>query len=255
MVGVLGSTVAAPTTYSPEVLEPIDRGRGRAGIASPSPSLGLGHDVWHCYELSWLLPSGEVRYTTGALIIPASSAHTVESKSLKLYLNSLNAHVFVSDEQATACIERDLSALTQARVRLQLLTFEALQESSRLATELELNVWQDDASRLEKSKRFTSIGFRSLCPVTSQPDWATLVIDVSAEHFDEEVIRETVEGLRNHQGFHEQCVEDLYSRLESVLAPSLLQVVGFFQRRGGIDITPWRSSFAREPVITRMFEQ
>ena len=255
MVGVLGSTVAAPATYSPEVLESIDRERGRAGIAHPSPRLVLGHDVWHCYELSWLLPSGEVRYTTGALIIPASSAHTVESKSLKLYLNSLNAHVFVSDEEAVACIERDLSALTQSRVTLQLLTFEALQESSRLATELELNVWQDDASRLEKSKRFTSIGFRSLCPVTSQPDWATLVIDVSAEHFDEEVLRETVEGLRNHQGFHEQCVEDLYSRLESLLAPDQLQVVGFFQRRGGIDITPWRSSFTKAPVITRLFEQ
>lgn len=255
MVGVLGSTVAAPATYSPEVLEPIDRERGRAGIAHPSPRLVLGHDVWHCYELSWLLPSGEVRYTTGALIIPASSAHTVESKSLKLYLNSLNAHVFVSDEEATDCIERDLSALTQSRVTLQLLAFETLQESSRLATELELNAWQDDASRLEKSKRFTSIGFRSLCPVTSQPDWATLVIDVSAEHFDEEIIRETVEGLRNHQGFHEQCVEDLYSRLESLLAPDQLQVVGFFQRRGGIDITPWRSSFAKAPVITRLFEQ
>ena len=255
MVGVLGSTVAAPATYSPEVLEPIDRERGRAGIAHQSPRLVLGHDVWHCYELSWLLPSGEVRYTTGALIIPASSAHTVESKSLKLYLNSLNAHVFVSDEEAVACIECDLSALTQSRVTLQLLTFEALQESSRLATELELNVWQDDASWLEKSNRFTSIGFRSLCPVTSQPDWATLVIDLSAEHFDEEIIRGTVEGLRNHQGFHEQGVEDLYSRLESLLAPDQLQVVGFFQRRGGIDITPWRSSFAKAPVITRLFEQ
>lgn len=255
MVRVLGSTVAAPETYSPEVLEPIDRGRGRAGIASPSPRLALGHDVWHCYELSWLLPSGEVRYTTGVLIIPAASARTVESKSLKLYLNSLNAHVFASDEQAIACIERDLCALTQSTVTLRLLAFEALQESSRLATELELNVWQHDDSRLEESQRFTSIGFRSLCPVTSQPDWATLVIDVSAEHFDEEVIRETVEGLRNHQGFHEQCVEDLYSRLESALVPDYLQVVGFFQRRGGIDITPWRSSFAKAPVITRLFEQ
>ena len=91
--------------------------------------------------------------------------------------------------------------------------------------------------------------------MTSQPDWATLVIDMSAEHFDEEIISETVEGLRNHQGFHEQCVEDLYSRLGSLLAPDQLQVVGFFQRRGGIDITPWRSSFAKAPVITRLFEQ
>jgi len=76
-------------TYAPEVFEPIDRSLGRAGITSPSLHVALqGHDVWHCYELSWLLPDGQVRYATGVLVVPASSPFTVESKSLKLYLNS-----------------------------------------------------------------------------------------------------------------------------------------------------------------------
>ena len=105
------------------------------------------------------------------------------------------------------------------------------------------------------AKRFTSVGFRSLCPVTSQPDWATLVVDVSEAQFEAEIIVDCIESLRNHQGFHEQCVEDLYSRLESALKPDSLQVVGFFQRRGGIDITPWRSSTETPPYVTRLFEQ
>ena len=250
MAGVLGNVVAAPEVYAPEVLEAIDRGRGRSQIAQPSAKLTSGYDVWHCYELSWLLTSGAVRYATGALIIPASSPNTVESKSLKLYLNSLNAHTFVSDTDAVTCIERDLSALTEANVKLELQTFEALQRSSCLVEAVESYAPGD-----QLAKRFTSVGFRSLCPVTSQPDWATLVIDVSEAQFEAEVIGDCIESLRNHQGFHEQCVEDLYSRLESALEPDSLQVVGFFQRRGGIDITPWRSSTETPPSVTRLFEQ
>jgi 7-cyano-7-deazaguanine reductase len=250
LAGVLGSVVAAPEAYAPEVLEAIDRARGRSQIAQPSTHLITGYDVWHCYELSWLLTSGEFRYATGALIIPASSSNTVESKSLKLYLNSLNAHAFASDADAVACIERDLSALTKATVKLELQTFEALQKSSCLAEDV--TPYYPGG---QPSKRFTSVGFRSLCPVTSQPDWATLVIDVSEAQFDAEVISTCIESLRNHQGFHEQCVEDLYSRLERALGPDSLQVVGFFQRRGGIDITPWRSSIEISPSVARLFEQ
>ena len=197
-----------------------------------------------------MLNSGEVRYATGALIIPASSPNTVESKSLKLYLNSLNAHTFTSDADAVACIERDLSALTKASVKLELQTSEALQQSSCLIEAVEPFTSAD-----QPAKRFSSVGFRSLCPVTSQPDWATLVVDVSEVQFNAEVISNCIESLRNHQGFHEQCVEDLYSRLESALRPDSLQVVGFFQRRGGIDITPWRSSIETPACTTRLFEQ
>jgi len=250
LAGVLGNVVAAPEIYAPEVLEAIDRGRGRSQIAQPSTKLTIGYDIWHCYELSWLLTSGEVRYATGALIIPAASPNTVESKSLKLYLNSLNAHTFASDADAVACIERDLSALTEANVKLELQTFEALQRSSCLVEAVESYAPGD-----QLAKRFTSVGFRSLCPVTSQPDWATLVVDVSEAQFEAEIIGDCIESLRNHQGFHEQCVEDLYSRLESALKPDSLQVVGFFQRRGGIDITPWRSSTETPPYVTRLFEQ
>ena len=109
MAGVLGQTVAAPDEYTPSVLERIDRRLGRDGIKNASENVGSGYDVWHCYELSWTLPDGVVTFTAGALIVPADSPFTVESKSLKLYLNSLNAHFFKNDEEAIACIEKDLS--------------------------------------------------------------------------------------------------------------------------------------------------
>ncbi len=250
MAGVLGQTVGAPSEYAPQVLERIDRRVGRDGIKDPSENIGSGHDVWHCYELSWMLPDGGVSFTTGALIIPASSAFTVESKSLKLYFNSLNAHVFNDDEEAIACIEMDLSELTQSKVKLVRVDPDEVQAMSCGLG--------DDAVRVGDvgaTVTFRYIGFRSLCPVTAQPDWASLCVEVSASDFDEPSIIEAIESLRNHQGFHEQCVEDLYSRIENALNPSELHVVGFFQRRGGIDITPWRSSNQSAPRITRLFEQ
>ena len=250
MAGVLGQTVAAPGEYTPSVLERIDRRLGRDGIKNPSKNVGSGHDVWHCYELSWTLSDGLVTFTTGALIVPANSPFTVESKSLKLYLNSLNAHVFHNDGEAIACIEKDLSELTQSQVQLVHIDPNELQAMSC--------VLDDDAIRVDDSGATVAYrcpGFRSLCPVTAQPDWASLCVEVSASDYDESSIIEAIESLRNHQGFHEQCVEDLFSRIENGLNPSELHVVGFFQRRGGIDITPWRSSAPSAPRITRLFEQ
>ena len=250
MAGVLGQTVAAPDEYAPSVLERIDRRLSRDGIKKPSDNVDSGHDVWHCYELSWTLPDGSVTFTTGALIIPAESPFTVESKSLKLYLNSLNGHVFNNDEEALAFIENDLSELTQSQVKLVRIDPDEVRVMS-----CQLG---DDAVRvgdLGATVAFRCTGFRSLCPVTAQPDWASLCVEVSVSDYDESSITDAIESLRNHQGFHEQCIEDLYSRIENVLNPSELHVVGFFQRRGGIDITPWRSSASSAPRITRLFEQ
>ena len=250
MAGVLGQTVAAPGEYAPSVLERIDRQLGRDGIKNPSKNVSSGHDVWHCYELSWTLPEGVVTFTTGALIVPADSPFTVESKSFKLYLNSLNAHVFDNDEDAIACIEKDLSELTQSHVKLVRVDPDEVQ-----AVSCELGADAVRVGNLGATVAFRCSGFRSLCPVTAQPDWASLCVEISTSDYDESSIIDAIESLRNHQGFHEQCVEDLYSRIENALKPSELHVVGFFQRRGGIDITPWRSSTPSASRITRLFEQ
>ena len=250
MDAVLGKKVAAPQYYAPEVLQRIDRNLGRGGITSPSLHVTQGHDVWHCYELSWLLPDGQVRYASGVLVVPASSPFTVESKSLKLYLNSLNAQVFETDDAAKRCICKDLMVVTGSAVTLEIMNSVDLRSVSWLLDDI-AHVGRGSGS----TTRFACSGFRSLCPVTAQPDWASLIIEVSSAHFDAGRIGESVDALRNHQGFHEQCIEDLFTRLERTLTPDELHVVGFFQRRGGIDITPWRSSQAGESRLERLFEQ
>lgn len=250
MTGVLGTKVAAPQQYAPDILERIDRHSGREGIDNASGYVSSGHDIWHCYELSWLLPGENVSYLVGALTIPASSAYTVESKSLKLYLNSLNAHEFVSDEAAVSCVEADLSALTGAKVTLTTTDPSALNLSTVPLSDVQITPRDTKGTEIYRCS-----GFRSLCPVTAQPDWASLCIEMSAAAYDQREVERAIASLRNHQGFHEQCVEDLYSRLENALLPAELHVVGFFQRRGGVDITPWRSSAALPPCLTRLYEQ
>ena len=106
-----------------------------------------------------------------------------------------------------------------------------------------------------RSERLYTNLFRSCCPVTGQPDWATVTLYYRGAALDHSGLLAYPVSFRNHSGFHEQCVEDLYSRIENALNPSELHVVGFFQRRGGIDITPWRSSDQSAPRITRLFEQ
>ena len=109
MAGVLGRRVAAPDAYAPEVLEPIERLR-------PAGAAPFGWDVWHAYELSWCV--GEViSESVGWFAVPADSPATVESKSLKLYLNSLNHHSFTCDQEAVETISRDVSAASWSQVK------------------------------------------------------------------------------------------------------------------------------------------
>jgi 7-cyano-7-deazaguanine reductase len=246
---ILGNRVAAPEQYAPEILEPIDRALGRSAIEGASIRISNGWDVWHCYELSWLVEGVGLCYFTGTLSIPADSPFTVESKSLKLYLNSLNNKTFSSEEEAIKTIERDVSAIAAGAVKVVLWS----------SADLAANTFASEGlPRPETSlpiRRYVVPGFRSLCPVTAQPDWATVVVDIDAITFDRKIIDTAVEALRNHQVFHEQCIEDLFSRIERDLRPEYLEITGFFQRRGGIDITPRRSSAVAKPPIERFYEQ
>ena len=208
-----------------------------------------GWDVWHCYELSWLLEGGELCYSTGTLTIPAYSPFTVESKSLKLYLNSLNNKAFSSNEEAINTIERDVSTIAGGAVNMVLWSSCDLAENTLIPDAL------PSPGTSLSTRRHLVEGFRSLCPVTAQPDWATVVVDIDTSAFDSVRIDASVETLRNHQGFHEQCIEDLFSRIERDLKPEYLEITGYFQRRGGIDITPRRSSAVTEPPVERLFEQ
>ena len=252
MVGVLGQTVAAPERYAPEALEPIHRQKSIATVC-------FGWDIWHAYELSWCI-GDEACHWVGWLAIPAESPATVESKSLKLYLNSLNFHSFDDHQEALNTICDDISACVGAPVSLECLS---VAELSGITEELDgVNLPACTAHReIEAinadslthssgkgnvvSEHLVSHSLRSLCPVTAQPDWGSLSIRYTGKAVDRESVSTYLSGYRSHQGFHEQCVDQIFADLLT-LKPDSLQVAGFYQRRGGIDITPWRST---EPLV------
>jgi len=248
MAGVLGQTVAAPSVYTPAILERIER-------VSPTGHVGYGWDVWHCYELSWCI-RGAVGSWVGVLGIPADSPATVESKSLKLYLNSLNHHDFDSDLHAIAVIKEDVSQCVGATVVLSLLP---VTDVSGITTELtglnlpacplgvEVGIISPEHLSISPGKgnvvseQLISHSLRSLCPVTSQPDWGSLLIEYTGQQIEHDSVARYLSGYREHQGFHEQCLEQIFSDLMALPIDKLV-VAAFYQRRGGIDITPWRSS-------------
>ena len=248
MAGVLGQTVAAPESYAPEVLEPIHRQKSIATVC-------FGWDIWHAYELSWCI-GDEACHWVGWLAIPAESPATVESKSLKLYLNSLNFHSFGDHQEALNTICDDISACIGAPVSLECLPVEGL---SGITEELDgVNLpactahREIEAIRADSlthspgkgnvvSEHLVSHSLRSLCPVTAQPDWGSLSIRYTGKAVDRDSVSTYLSGYRSHQGFHEQCLDQIFADLLT-LKPDSLQVAGFYQRRGGIDITPWRST-------------
>ncbi len=268
MPSVLGKTVAAPLVYSPEILEAIDRSASRDQLDFGRLDQIFGADVWHLYELSWLEQDhGPVAYC-GVLTIPCDAPATVESKSLKLYLNSLNFHEFPSTEAAVACISADLSALTRAEVTLTLIAPGDLAEiTQEMQGELlDAAVPALDAAeeafaadirvtQQRVAKRWISHNLRSLCPVTGQPDWATLLIDYEGYALDVASLRAYVYSYRTHQEYHEQCIERIFADLLRAAEPTRLTVSAFYLRRGGIDITPWRSTQSVSVPLTRTGRQ
>ena len=264
MVKVLGQRVDAPTHYAPEILERI--------VRQPRDSAaGYGFDIWHLYELSWVVDSGSGEvgssHYIGVLSIPADSVYTVESKSLKLYLNSLNFHSFASDDQALVCIRADIEAVLGVQPELSIVAPSDIHQITRepvgeLLDDLILSApssnheigLQEPAGGLENVSLLTH-RLRSLCPVTAQPDWATLAISYAGPKVNRMALMAYVNSFREHQDFHERCVEAIFDRLRVSLEPESLTVVGYFQRRGGIDITPQRSIHPTEPSLYRMGRQ
>lgn len=249
---LLGRTVPAPERYAPEMLCPLARSQARGGLV---PCWQAGQDDWTGWELSWLEPSGMPEMAVMRLGVPAASPCLIESKSLKLYLNSLNATVFDTRQQLLAMLAADLSKAAGAAVMLELLAV----DDSRLLPRPSLPgdcldillpeavPGQPDAGvlRVERGqavvRRLHSRLFRSRCPVTGQPDWASVCIDYAGAEVLPSSLLAYLLGYRQHAGFHEQCVEQIFSDIHTVLQPDYLRVSARFLRRGGLDINPWRS--------------
>ena len=258
----LGRDTAYPSGYDPGLLYPIPRAPARAqlGIAGALPFVGV--DRWQAFELSWLDLRGKPHVATATLQVPASSPHLVESKSLKLYLNSLNAARFATAEAVQACIEADLSVAAGAPVALAfgVAPMDAATGDTTSIDDLDITIdhyGPPDAALLQADpgnvveETLSSALLKSNCPVTGQPDWADVTIAYRGPRIDRAGLLRYIVSFREHAGFHEQCVEQLFVDLLARCAPIALSVEARYTRRGGLDINPWRGTPGSMPPAPR----
>ena len=254
----LGKSSEYIATYTPSLLFPIPRAAKWAELGLTAETLPYrGVDFWNCFELSWLLPSGKPVVAIGEFSIPADSPNIIESKSFKLYLNSLNQTPFASIAELQACLEMDLSAAAGKPVGVRVRRLDEVQADG-VATlpgvcvdDLDISVSQyahpqpellrcDPGRQVEESVH--SHLLKSNCPVTSQPDWGSVVVEYRGSALDHASLLEYIVSFRQHSDFHEQCVERIFLDLQRLLKPETLTVYARYVRRGGLDINPYRST-------------
>lgn len=254
----LGKTVAWPTTYDPTLLYRIERRRGDSSC--------LGHDRWCCYELYWLTESGTPAVGIGEIVVPANSPYIVESKSLKLYLGSFFQSTFPSREVVEKTVESDLRSLLECEEIV--FTIREISAPFHMPSEVKGesldNLLVDSSPELRLIEggaqverfHFTNL-FRSLCPVTGQPDYATVLIKYRGHEIDTTSLLSYLVGYRITQDFHEHCCEKIYSDLMRECEPEELLVECLYTRRGGIDINPLRysPSFSGDVTSIRTMRQ
>jgi len=261
----LGKDRAYPDHYDPGLLYPIARAIGRDAIGVTHASLPfVGWDLWRCYEVSWLMPSGLPRVAMLQLRIPAESRNIVESKSLKLYLNSLNHEHFADTDTVKQRVTQDLSAVVGCAVELELIVptdfaQQRIEEPVAPAIcldeqDLRIDCYEPNADLLALAPGQTQVTqsvfsrlLKSNCPVTGQPDWGTVHIDYQGPEIDRASLLRYIVSFRQHQGFHEQCVEQMFCDIMKHAQPSVLSIYARYTRRGGIDINPWRATAAAKP--------
>lgn len=259
----LGKNSENPNQYSPDLLFPISRDENRARLGIQSQSLPFfGVDIWNAYELSWLNAKGKPQLAIATFMVPANSPNIIESKSWKLYLNSLNNHRFHSNDELINTLKKDLSKAAGATVTVQLHSPESQSASGMKELsgklldrlDLEINPSQKPTSDLLSSD--PSLGLveetlvthllRSNCPVTGQPDWASVQINYVGPTINEEGLLRYLIAFREHQEFHEHCVEKIFIDIKNKCRPSKLSVYARYTRRGGIDINPFRADYNAE---------
>ncbi|MDD2054762.1 NADPH-dependent 7-cyano-7-deazaguanine reductase QueF [Pseudomonas putida] len=254
----LGKSSEYISTYTPSLLFPIPRAAKWAELGLSAETLPYtGVDFWNCFELSWLLPSGKPVVAIGEFSIPADSPNIIESKSFKLYLNSLNQTPFADRQALEAVLQADLSAAAGKPVGVRVRSLNEVQADGVVALpgtcidDLDITVsdyaqprpelLQCDASRVVEESVYSHL-LKSNCPVTSQPDWGSVVVEYRGAALDHASLLAYLVSFRQHSDFHEQCVERIFLDLQRLLKPEKLTVYARYVRRGGLDINPYRST-------------
>jgi 7-cyano-7-deazaguanine reductase len=268
----LGKTVAYDGRYNPKCLFPIDRQNQRMSLGITSDTLPFtGFDVWNHYEVSWLNQNGKPIVAIAEIMYPCESLYIVESKSMKLYFNSFNQTKFKQLSNVHMTIERDLTLQVGMPVQVKLtelcdLTDQVLRARMPGICLDQLDVactsFSVDPSYLTTepvtvTETLFSNLLKSNCLVTNQPDWATVQIEYTGPRIRHERLLQYLVSFRNHNEFHEHCIERIYVDIMQRCQPEDLVVYGRFTRRGGLDINALRSKFpvAMDDMNTRLIRQ
>ncbi len=255
----LGRRVEYPDQYAPDLLYPISRQEGRASLGLSDTRFFRGYDLWHAYEISWLTLRGKPVVAVGTFQFPADSPNLIESKSFKLYLNSLNSMRYDSSESVTLLLKRDLERASGASVEVHLATDASavhanvgalpgrcIDDEDVEMTDYEVNPkFLVEHVRIEPEVEETlhSHLLKSNCPVTGQPDWASVLIRYQGVRMNYAGLLKYIISYRNHHEFHESCVERMFLDLLHYCRPEKLTLSAHYTRRGGLDINPFRSNF------------
>ncbi|RDX36301.1 NADPH-dependent 7-cyano-7-deazaguanine reductase QueF [Kangiella sp. HD9-110m-PIT-SAG07] len=254
----LGKEVSYPEVYDPSLLFPVARQfkRDELGLSDDLPF--HGSDYWNAYEMSWLNGKGKPQVAIGIFEFAHNTVNIVESKSFKLYLNSYNQTRFDSWQHVLSRLQADLSQAADGQVSIQLLALEQYQSQVPIVSrdavlidelDVEINEYDYQPGLLKSSteivtERLQSDLLKSNCLITSQPDWASVLIDYTGPKIEHEALLKYLISFRNHNEFHEQCVERIFVDIMQHCQPQELTVYARYTRRGGLDINPFRTNVA-----------
>ncbi|MGF1695037.1 NADPH-dependent 7-cyano-7-deazaguanine reductase QueF [Vibrio kyushuensis] len=259
----LGQKTQYTNQYDASLLQPVPRSLNRDDLNLGDSLPFLGCDIWTMYELSWLNSNGLPQVAVGEIAIPATSANLIESKSFKLYLNSYNQTKFSNWEEVSERLRTDLSACAGESVALNIYPVTDYTDQPIVSMqgdcidnqEIEINSYDFDETLLENSiseevvdETLHSHLLKSNCLITNQPDWGSVEIQYQGQKINREALLRYIVSFREHNEFHEQCVERIYTDIMKYCQPTKLTVYARYTRRGGLDINPYRSSENAKPA-------
>ncbi len=264
----LGKTSAYISQYDPSLLCPFPRQvkRDELGIANVLPF--AGSDLWNAYEISWLNSKGLPQVAMARFFFACESPFLIESKSFKLYLNSFNQTYLKNWEELNQRLSDDLSVACGGDVEVELLTLDSadyllgkLPGVCLDDMDIEIDRYQLEPGLLKAdagdmvSESLHSHLLKSNCLVTDQPDWGSVLIEYQGPKIEAESLLRYLVSFRQHNEFHEQCVERIFVDLQRYCNPQKLSVQAWYTRRGGLDINPYRTNTDIGPRILRLVRQ
>lgn len=267
----LGQKTEYSSQYDRTLLQPVPRALNRDGLGiTQNQPFTIGADIWTAYEISWLNEKGLPQVAIADIYLDYQSQNLIESKSFKLYLNSFNQSKFADFNVVQQTMQRDLSECAQGDVKVRLnpvtvydsqkidhLQGDCIDEQDIEITSYEFNAdWLKDCVSDEiVEEKLVSHLLKSNCLITNQPDWGTLHIHYVGKKINHEKLLRYVVSFRQHNEFHEQCVERIFCDLMHYAKPEKLTVYARYTRRGGLDINPFRSNFENLPENLRLARQ